>query len=636
MCVSDLSDNPYLTDKDIHCLIISIYSPTPYSMASIAEQPVVWPQLENFDIDKKRPKVACKYVLSKHCLGNGSFSRVYECKHVDTHSHFAVKLIKKKSNRGKIKLIQNEFKILSKISNSSINNNNNNNYNYNNNTGNSTNISTGNDESKKYLLKLYDYFETDQDFYLITDLAVGGDLFDKILNDGCYKVESDGIKIINSIVSGLYFLKKQNIIHRDLKAENIFFKYSNTKFDVLIGDFGLSTYANSEKLREHSGNGSNQDNDDDLSNMLCGTLSYMAPEILDRKSYSFPIDIWALGVLIYFMFCGYMPFDCETDDETKEAIKTSDYMFEPPEYWDHVSANMRQTISKCFILQQDERITIEQMQNDEYLKRSGKSSSGAAKAFSHLNESNRNNSNTDLKRFDSPIIEDSESTTEEELLTTSASSDSLSDEEDEEREKALNSLRESLYGSLKSADSGSGGNINDRNSNNNNNHKNDLHHTLNNHAGDHHHSVGNSNSPQKPSKAAFVLSGSSLLASQKSFSYTSLRDLNKRTLSNSSLKDLFNLNLRSNNNSNSQTNVQFTKMNGALCVEPETSATFRAASSRSNITSRINSTFNSINPSRINSRNHSRVNSNVHSRVQSRTHSKIFSNKIHSRTNSLS
>lgn len=62
----------------------------------------------------------------------------------------------------------------------------------------------------------------------------------------------------------------------------------------------------------------------------CGTLSYMASETLDRLGHSFAVDIWYTGVIVYFMLCGDIPFDCETDDKTKTAILTGDHAYDPP------------------------------------------------------------------------------------------------------------------------------------------------------------------------------------------------------------------------------------------------------------------------------------------------------------------
>ena len=151
---------------------------------------------------------------------------------------------------------------------------------------------------------MIDYFETEDNLYLITDLARGGDLWNKVSAEG--RLDEDTVKrILKQLVKSVEFLHCHNIVHHDIKAENIFFLSSDHK-NILLGDFGLARILNSnEKMHDVS-----------------GTLSYMAPEMFDREQgYSFPIDIWAIGVVAYFMLGGYMPFDCDDDEETKDAIK---------------------------------------------------------------------------------------------------------------------------------------------------------------------------------------------------------------------------------------------------------------------------------------------------------------------------
>ncbi|ODV95120.1 hypothetical protein PACTADRAFT_49870 [Pachysolen tannophilus NRRL Y-2460] len=310
------------------------------------EQGDIWPSVESIrkvNIDE-RIHFKCKYVVLAETLGSGTYSVVKEGVHKDSGLHYAIKVIKKNLMYGRESLIQNEITILKKISK----------FNH------------------KNILSLNDFFETDDELYLVTDLATGGDLFDKISSNGSY-FEQDAINIIKSLCDAVQFLHHHNIIHRDLKSENLVFKTTSIKSEILITDFGLATFYNKQK---------------DKLNLICGTLSHIAPEILIHKypipsslskeqidiyleekitGYSYPVDIWSLGVLTYFVLCGYMPFDCETDDETREAIMTGDYYFEPKEYWENISDNAKDFISKCFNLNQNQRITIDELVNHKFL-----------------------------------------------------------------------------------------------------------------------------------------------------------------------------------------------------------------------------------------------------------------------------
>lgn len=278
----------------------------------------VWPPTTSTDLrqtSQQKFHHACCYILSKKRLGHGSFSTVYECKHKNTGRHYAAKQYKKRLVYGLESLLQNEFQILKRVSHTHPN-----------------------------ILTLIDYFETNDDLYFVTDLAMGGELFDRIVNHPSAKLpESQVTEITKNLVSVINTLHSNNIVHRDIKAENLLFQSKNSNnTSILLADFGFARHLKEGELLHDQ----------------CGTLSYLAPECLEKKAgHSYPVDMWALGVLVYFMLCGYMPFDCETDDETKVAISTADYMFQPPEYWDHISESAKDFISSCFIVDPAKRLT---------------------------------------------------------------------------------------------------------------------------------------------------------------------------------------------------------------------------------------------------------------------------------------
>ncbi|KAK6889889.1 Calcium/calmodulin-dependent protein kinase cmkB [Candida tropicalis] len=274
------------------------------------------------DGDAKTTPNNTSYILSKKPLGDGSYSVVFECKNSTTGRHYAAKKYSKRLMYGNETMLKNEFEILKQVSLSHVN-----------------------------ILSLIDYFETEDNLYLITDLARGGDLWNKVSAEG--RLDEDTVKrILKQLVKSVEFLHCHNIVHHDIKAENIFFLSSDHK-NILLGDFGLARILNSnEKMHDVS-----------------GTLSYMAPEMFDREQgYSFPIDIWAIGVVAYFMLGGYMPFDCDDDEETKDAIKNRKYLFEPEDYWTDLSSDAREFISSCLQLDPSKRPKAEQLLYHPFLK----------------------------------------------------------------------------------------------------------------------------------------------------------------------------------------------------------------------------------------------------------------------------
>lgn len=139
------------------------------------------------------------------------------------------------------------------------------------------------------ILTLVDYFETMNNLYLVTDLALGGELFDRICRKGSY-YESDAVDLIRATLSAVAYLHDHGIVHRDLKPENLLFRTPEDNADLLIADFGLSRIMDEEQFH--------------VLTTTCGTPGYMAPEIFKKTGHGKPVDIWALGVITYFLLCG--------------------------------------------------------------------------------------------------------------------------------------------------------------------------------------------------------------------------------------------------------------------------------------------------------------------------------------------
>jgi len=192
------------------------------------------------------------------------------------------------------------------------------------------------------ILTLVDYFETMNNLYLVTDLALGGELFDRICRKGSY-YESDAAELIRATLSAVAYLHDHGIVHRDLKPENLLFRTPEDNADLLIADFGLSRIMDEEQFH--------------VLTTTCGTPGYMAPEIFKKVGHGKPVDIWALGVITYFLLCGYTPFDRDSDFEEMQAILSAAYKFEPVEYWRGVSENAKDFIRRCLTIDPNRRMT---------------------------------------------------------------------------------------------------------------------------------------------------------------------------------------------------------------------------------------------------------------------------------------
>ncbi|BGP21093.1 Calcium/calmodulin-dependent protein kinase type I [Rhodosporidiobolus nylandii] len=201
------------------------------------------------------------------------------------------------------------------------------------------------------IVALWDYFETQNNLYLVTDLCQGGELFDRICAKS-YFLEDDAAKLVKTVMGAVEYLHGHGIVHRDIKPENLLYRSKDEDSDLLLADFGLSKVMDDQQFSALT--------------TTCGTPGYMAPEIFKKLGHGKaslalpPVDIWAMGVVTYFLLCGYTPFDRDSQVDEIQAICAADYAFEPEEYWTGVSETARDFIRRCLVIDQNARMTASQ------------------------------------------------------------------------------------------------------------------------------------------------------------------------------------------------------------------------------------------------------------------------------------
>lgn len=160
------------------------------------------------------------------------------------------------------------------------------------------------------VVKAYDFFEDQLFTYLVLELCPGGTL-KSLIKKKTRLTEQETIKYVGDILNGLAYIHDNNIIHRDIKLENFLIDKDG---HIKIADFGLSAKIKYEGQRKHT---------------VCGTPNYISPELLldQEKGISYEVDIWALGVSIYAMLTGKLPFQARKTEDTYEKIKKCDYQF---------------------------------------------------------------------------------------------------------------------------------------------------------------------------------------------------------------------------------------------------------------------------------------------------------------------
>eukprot|EP00164_Ancoracysta_twista_P005762 GFYU01007919.1.p1 GENE.GFYU01007919.1~~GFYU01007919.1.p1 ORF type:complete len:466 (+),score=147.70 GFYU01007919.1:273-1670(+) len=193
------------------------------------------------------------------------------------------------------------------------------------------------------VMALKKIYETDNKIFLVMELLKGGELFDRVVNQGSFS-EKDARAIVLKIVKAIQYLHTLGVVHRDLKPENLIYKTDAPDAEVIITDFSLSRVVGPETLMKTA----------------CGTPGYAAPEVLRQLPYDNAVDLWSIGVIMYILLCGFPPFYGDTDPEIFNHVLSGRFDFPQP-YWNGVSDNAKHLI--CGLLQQDpaERFTVNEV-----------------------------------------------------------------------------------------------------------------------------------------------------------------------------------------------------------------------------------------------------------------------------------
>lgn len=197
------------------------------------------------------------------------------------------------------------------------------------------------------IIKCIDIIEELNYIYIIMEYCIDGDLSNIIGNP----IKENIVKYyFGQLVNALFYLNKNNIIHRDIKPKNILLK--NNKKDLVLCDFGFARIKTIRRVKT-----------------ICGSPLYMAPELLDEKTYTDIVDVWAIGMILYEMIYGKHPYkDCKDIDDLKEFSKKS--IMIPPFHNTNINVSndcidlMKQLLEK----EEKRRITLDKLFNHPWIK----------------------------------------------------------------------------------------------------------------------------------------------------------------------------------------------------------------------------------------------------------------------------
>ena len=274
--------------------------------------------------EKRNPS---KKYKAKKMLGSGSFGSVYEAKNTIFGNTVAMKVIKKdKENELDEQEIRNEIDILKKLSHPNI-------------------------------VKIYEFYISENHYYIITEYCREGELFSYIKNK--YSERQLAV-LFYQVFSGLWYLHENKILHRDIKLENIMIDgKENDKetgeelFWVKIIDFGTAKLFEKNKKEKD----------------VVGSSYYIAPEVL-KQSYNEKCDTWSVGVILYMTLVGRAPFDGKDDEEIIYKINSVDYNKNEPRLVKH-SPEVRDLVSKLLDKDTEKRYSAKEALNHPWFKKYG-------------------------------------------------------------------------------------------------------------------------------------------------------------------------------------------------------------------------------------------------------------------------
>jgi len=260
------------------------------------------------------------YYETGELLGSGGYGQVLKAKDRSTGKACAVKIISKEAmdSKGEVR-IRREIDILRVINHDN-------------------------------LLKLYDTFETNDRIYLVTEVVTGGPLFTWLETKNFQITESTAKSLTRDIAKGLAYLHSYGIVHRDIKLENILLDTSGPEIKAKIIDYGLSCFLGpGQKTAEP-----------------VGTLKYVAPEIISHMQYREKVDCWSLGVIIFILLIGTVPFYGKNEQETAMRILRKKLRFDS-EKWTDVSLPARSALEGLLNRKPERRSSLQELLRSDWL-----------------------------------------------------------------------------------------------------------------------------------------------------------------------------------------------------------------------------------------------------------------------------
>ncbi|KAI1402397.1 calcium/calmodulin-dependent protein kinase 1 [Hypoxylon fuscum] len=250
-------------------------------------------------------------------LGAGTYGIVREADGPD--GKVAIKIILKKNVKGNERMVWDELEMLQRL-------------------------------KHPHIVRFVDWFESRDKWYIVTELATGGELFDRICEQGKF-TEKDASQTIKQVLGAVDYLHNRNVVHRDLKPENLLYLSKDPDSDLVLADFGIAKML---------------DTKDEVLTTMAGSFGYAAPEVMLKKGHGKPVDMWSLGVITYTLLCGYSPFRSENLQDLIDECSNGKVVFHE-RYWRDVSDDAKDFIMRLLQPAPDDRWSSQQAMKHPWL-----------------------------------------------------------------------------------------------------------------------------------------------------------------------------------------------------------------------------------------------------------------------------
>ena len=206
------------------------------------------------------------------------------------------------------------------------------------------------------IIKLYDIYENENYIYIIMEYCSGGDLLSYFEHYEYELKETKVCEIIHKLSMAIYYLHSYGIVHRDLKPENILMTDLTPEADIRLLDFGLSKIVgNEEKCTEPY-----------------GTLSFVAPEVLQGKPYDKSVDLWSIGIITFLLLCGYLPFDDKHSEREIARQTIQDPVPFESKIWSKYSSEAKNFVEGLLQKKPEKRLSIKEVLEHPWIKKMDK------------------------------------------------------------------------------------------------------------------------------------------------------------------------------------------------------------------------------------------------------------------------